>query len=366
MKGSLRDITINSQISSLPNVVNTNNRIITAEFDNIFDASNNVLIKSVDASAGMVRAHWGYFVNIDVDHINIKDTSSSLGDLLKNVEHNSLGKRMFDDFLPEERLTEDYYAHDINMIKGLPKTLAIMNASIAILWKSLSIKKPNGGQYNDSLTGTVIDASIKYSGPDWQVDPDNPDYVYPVNDTSTSSARMLYDDYIQAKANDLGIEHEMLKSIQQTGTYSFKKKVDTEYVNVLKSDVIKYSYPLNYYGMSFTELSKKVQVNSDLWDIKNNQKYNYAQCVSNYVKIDNSKPFSLSLSNVGVVVTLLLEKANEDNDFVVKLNSNPYEHLYIKAKDYKVTKVKLICTGISDDYGPQFEVYEYSGTIEIH
>lgn len=365
MKGKLRDISLSTQIALLPNIINSNNRIITSEFDNIFDASNNVLIKSVDASAGRVRAHWGQFVNIEVERINIKDVSSSFGDILKNVNHNSLGKRMFNDFLPEERLTDDYYAHDINMIKGLPKTLAIMNASIATLWKSLSVKKPNGGQYNDSLTGTVLDASIKYSGPEWESDPDNPDYQFPVVDASLTNLSYASVNNIQTRAAKLGIEPSVLESIEQTGTYSFEKKVDSEYVKVFQSDVVKYSYPLNYYGMSFSELEKKVNVESELWDIKNNQKYNYVQCISNYVKIDNSKPFSLSLSNVGVVINILLDKPKDDKDYIIKLNSHPYEHIHIKAKDYRTTKIKLICVSLSDDYGPVFEVYEYSGNIEI-
>ena len=110
-------------------------------------------------------------------------------------------------------------------------------------------------------------------------------------------------------------------------------------------------------------------MNSDLYDIKNGKYYNYVQVVTDIVKIDNSAPFSLSMSNVGAVITIILEKSKKadeaDNDFVIKLNTKPYEHVYIKAKDARMTKIKLICVGITDDYGPQFDIYEYSGNIEV-
>lgn len=356
MKGHLRDIHVDNPIGLLPNIINTNNQVITAEFDNIFDASNNVLTKSLDASGGFARAHWGYFVNLDVNRLNVKDVSASFGNILKNVDHNSLGKRYFDEFLPEERLADDYYAHDINMIKGLPKALAIMNASIATLWKSLSIKKPNGGQYNDALTGTVLDASVKYSGPDWETDPENPEYIYPVDDLST--AQEISETLYSAPGG-----------AQTQSAYVFRKTIDNEYVNVFHSDVIKYTYPKNYYGLSWKSLEGRVSVNSDLYDIKNGKYYNYVQVVTDIVKIDNSAPFSLSMSNVGAVITVILEKSKKadeaDNDFVIKLSTKPYEHVYIKAADARMTKIKLICVGITDDYGPQFDIYEYSGNIEV-
>lgn len=365
MKGHLRDIQIQNPIGSLPNIINTNNSIIKNEFDNIFDASNNVLVKSLRIDNGYVRAHWGRFVNIEVDRINIKDVSSSLGDILENVDHNSLGKRFFDDFLPEERLEDKYYCHDINVIKGLPKTLAIINASIATLWKSLSIKTPNGGQYNDALTGTVLDASLKYSGPDWQIDPENPEYVYPVEDACIASTSIPYNDYVNLKAAKTGVEPEIVRSIEQTGTYKFEKKIDNEFVQVFHSDIVKRQYPISYYSMSFKDLEKKVKVKSDLWDIKNHKIYNYIDCISNYVKIDNSRPYSLSLSNVGTVITLLLDNTDDKKPFQIKLNGKTYEHLYVLPEDSRITRVKLICVGMTDDYGPEFEIYEYSGKINI-
>ena len=186
-------------------------------------------------------------MNLDVNRLNVKDVSASFGNILQNVDHNSLGKRYFDEFLPEERLADDYYAHDINMIKGLPKALAIMNASIATLWKSLSIKKPNGGQYNDALTGTVLDDSTKYPGPDWEIDPENPEYIYPVDDLSTAqeTSEALY---------------SAPRGAQVQSAYVFRKTVDNEYVNVFHSDVIKYTYPKNYYGLSWKSLEGRVSV----------------------------------------------------------------------------------------------------------
>lgn len=361
MKGQLRDISIYTQIGLLPNIINANNRIIANEFDNIFDASNNTLIKSVDASKGKVTAHWGEFVNLSVDRLTVKDTSSSFSNILENVNHNSLGKRFFSDFLPEERATDDYYAHDINMIKGLAKSLATINASLATLWESLSIKAPNGGQYNDSLTGTVLDASAKYSSSDYQ---SSSEYYYPV-DSSTVYSYGASSPSLAVRAMQFGIDPSTLEEIENAGSYSFSKLIDNEYVNVFSSDVVKYSYPAEYYGYSLQTLKKKVSVLSDIYDIREGMKYNYVNVVSNYVKIDNTKPFSLSLSHVGEVVNLLLDKKDESNDFIVKLSSHPYEHLHIKASDWRTAKVELICVSISNDYGPVFDLYKYSGSVSI-
>ena len=90
MKGHLRDIHVDNPIGLLPNIINTNNQVITAEFDNIFDASNNVLTKSLDASGGFARAHWGYFVNLDVNRLNVKDVSASFGNILTAISKASL------------------------------------------------------------------------------------------------------------------------------------------------------------------------------------------------------------------------------------------------------------------------------------
>jgi len=53
----LKDISINTFIGQLPDVINYNNSAIDKEFEYIFDASNNRLIKSVYAPAGSVEAH---------------------------------------------------------------------------------------------------------------------------------------------------------------------------------------------------------------------------------------------------------------------------------------------------------------------
>lgn len=53
----LKDISINTFIGQLPDVINYNNSAIDKEFEYIFDASSNRLIKSVYAPAGSVEAH---------------------------------------------------------------------------------------------------------------------------------------------------------------------------------------------------------------------------------------------------------------------------------------------------------------------
>ena len=78
MIGKLKNLTSGDLISRLPQAFNNNNKIITAEFDNIFDSKKNILTKSLVNEEGIVKTHTGQFINLIAENLSFTSLESLL------------------------------------------------------------------------------------------------------------------------------------------------------------------------------------------------------------------------------------------------------------------------------------------------
>lgn len=144
MVNFLKDISINAFIADIPSVIGYNNRAIDREFAMLFDTSNNRLIKGLYAPNDSVEAHWGKFVNLKCDFIDVANPSSFVK-VLNKVPHNALDGRFMSDNIDENGNVE--FCHDLGSIasgfddgESLAGRLAKMDTSMRRIYRHLSIK----------------------------------------------------------------------------------------------------------------------------------------------------------------------------------------------------------------------------------
>lgn len=83
MYKEFRELSIRTMIGQLPGIINENNNIIKKQFDDIYDSSNGVLMKSVNTtlngqSGDYVKSHLGEFTNLVTDNIVITSNNEEV------------------------------------------------------------------------------------------------------------------------------------------------------------------------------------------------------------------------------------------------------------------------------------------------
>lgn len=367
MIGKLREISKNTLFGVLPNVINTNNKIIEEEFDNIYDSEQNVLKKSVYVPNGNVTAHWGKFVNLQVRTITIEDTDSLSG-IIVNVPHNQTKTRFYKDFVNSDTPfdPEKDSAHDIDMIYGLRELLNKMSSDIKKLWVRVSLKS------NPPFDGSSIDWG--YEIPD-----DGNDDIQLLGSFGTPSGMIVPNSNGTLFANSssdpliIGGETDNTHSDPRlSGSVPTRQlyKYDENIANVIREDVQFYNYPNEYYALPLSDIKDNLEMETDGVDIVSGQKYGYIYAYTPYIKITNRLPFAIHANRVGQQVTLLFESDKNNNDmFKVKLASariaSKYKNLIVRNEDRNYTRVTLVCINIDPELGTEWYLLNYSGKINL-
>lgn len=79
MFGKYQQVKGDTNIGTLPDIINSNNSVTKTEFEYIYDSSNDYLKQSLVADNGKVKAHWGEFVNLKCSHLQVDDLITSTG-----------------------------------------------------------------------------------------------------------------------------------------------------------------------------------------------------------------------------------------------------------------------------------------------
>lgn len=144
MVNFLKDISINAFIADIPSVIGYNNRAIDREFAMLFDVSNNRLRKGLYAPKDAVEAHWGKFVNLKCQFLDVEDPSSFVK-ILNKVPHNALDGRFMADNIDANGHVD--FCHDLGSIasgfddgESLAGRLAKIDTSMRRIYRHLSIK----------------------------------------------------------------------------------------------------------------------------------------------------------------------------------------------------------------------------------
>lgn len=358
---ALKNITVNSMIGMLPSVINYNNQSIESDFAYIFDYDKGCYIHDLINPKGLVKAHWGEFVNLTIDTLRIKDPSSLFNSTFKGISHNQWTER----FVNEDILTEDdkeKYCHDIASIKGLEERLQELENKIAEfgeIYKRLTATDPF-----DNVWGAY--GSQEASGP-WTVGPtsqENSTEEPSENNTDPQEERPSNGDNQGSRTDSdtLNTEEtepagERFGASSPTKSVKRNKKKSAANKNIVneKGNETEYTYPKSLLTESKAVIKKQSLYPGDYRDLQACKTYHYIDTKKGdveFVKISNTYQYAFNNAEINQEIYLLCRKANNnDSDFVIKLDGCLDKHLYISSHIQPEQSVKLICYKVDRSLG---------------
>lgn len=342
MIGFLKDVSVNTLIGELPSIIGWNNRQIEKEFDNIYDSSNNRIIKSVYVPTGAVKSHWGDFVNVKCDYISISNVES-MKSTFNNVPHNYFGSRLFNasiDNNSDSTATIDYCHNPFAISSGLDDNhslgfrLNAINSSIQAIYNSIGdIIEQN----NSSSTSNTTEAETTT-----EVSTNN-------TETTTTALRLSLGKPLSL--NSLNVEDEELI------TYSYS--VDTNWVETKQSAPQGYSYDKTLATNTNRVILKTVKTKQEYEDIVKGEINNYINVDEPNIKIKANITNILYAQEEGQIVNILLDENNVDKRFIIKIEDSKY--IIIKGlNDTMLFNLKLIATQVNEDKMSFWSVYSYN------
>lgn len=350
---ALKNITVNSMIGMLPSVINYNNQSIENDFAYIFDYDKGCYIHDLINPKGLVKAHWGEFVNLTIDTLRIKDPSSLFNSTFKGISHNQWTER----FVNEDILTDEdkeKYCHDIASIKGLEERL-----------KELEDKITEFGEIYKRLTTTdtfdnVWEAygSQEASGP-WTVGPTSQENSSEDSSENNSGSNS---DNLNPGSNNSGnpstpseeIDSERF-GLPKTVKRNIKKSTVNKNIVNEKGNETEYTYPKSLFTESKAVMKKQSLYPGDYRDLQACKTYHYIDTKKGsveFVKISNDYQYAFNNAEVNQEIYLLCRKVNNNSDdFIIKLNGCLDKHLHISSQIPSEQSVKLICYKVDRSLG---------------
>ncbi len=368
MIGTLRNISLYSLIADLPVVLKYNNQVIQNQFDHIYDSSSNRLIRSLYAPQGRVQAHWGQFVNLNCKMLVIEEgviaaSGESLFDALmsRNV-HNNLEKRFSWDISTyvtdlQDQKYEKTLAHDASMIwfRGSQLAAVTDEKQPITVFEELHLIEGHLMLLEEKLTITEKDDSSTAEEDATKAD-DDLDY---------NSSDVIADSTYDVSIGDSSISYD---DVDPGSGGSASLTSDQAYVSAYAMSASQFEtkvYDDGLYTRSREDVEDAVDIPADVYDIFNlKKKFTYVKPLQGYVKVKNDgKTWSLRAKRVADIVNVMLEVAGSTEYFYIRLNDT--EKVQITPAKARVTKLKLICVGMNSAGRPEWDIYDYSGTITI-
>lgn len=344
----LKDVSVNTLIGELPSIIGFNNRSIEKEFNNIYDSSNNRIIKSVYVPTGTVKSHWGDFVNIKCEYLSVNNIDS-LKTTFENISHNYFSDRIFNssiDNLSETTTTIDYCHNPYAISSGLEDNHSLghrlnnINSSIQYVYNSLSYLFPTPRPTLEPTTedeGTTEENASNNDG-------DNTTSV----DSPVLSLRLSSNPFVTAK--------------------KFNYTIDTDWINVKQGEPQGYSYDKTLVTNTNRVILKSVKTKQEYDDVIKGEINNYINVESANIKIKSDLTNILYAQQVGQVVNVMIDDNNLDKTFTIKINDNQYIKIS-NINDTLLFNLELIATQLNDDKMSYWSVYHYNvpanGTISI-
>lgn len=385
MVNYLKDVSVDTFIAELPSIIGYNNRAINREFDSIYDSSSNRLVKGVYAPTSDVTAHWGKFINLTCDYIDVTDVSS-FSKLMSNIPHNMLAKRFVNDNIKSDGTID--YCHDLMSIasglsdgESLASRLARLDTSMRRIYQHLAIKPAS--QYKDSATWkseeesavNIANSSYFYAqqkaediakiaywerGPETNV---NIDYVSRDLEDATLTETTSLVDSSTARATSIISEHEhtseeipegMLQLFSASRSAgNVKSNEDTNFVDTFKGEITEAVELKEHFNLPTTKLrSKAKEISGDkklsaniltlLKERKNNKVVNVDGY--EYIKITNDLPYIFTDKyTYGKIINVLFYKSAEMNKPCYEIILNNKEKMKIDTDmNPRLMRLKLI------------------------
>lgn len=339
----LKDVSVNTLIGELPAIIGFNNRSIEDEFNNIFDSSENRLTKSVYNPTGFVRTHWGNFVNLECEYLNVKNVDS-LKTWFNNIPHNYFTDRNFDSSIDNNSdsvKSIDYCHNPASIASGLNDNHSLnyrlnnIDSSIKSVYSALS------------SAGIKIDEAPSESFP-------TTESLIATTEESTASENVYAAPFPQLKV-------QQVNSIEPTLSTSYS--VDTNWINVKENEPQGYVYDKSLSAGSNRIVLKTVKTKQEYEDVIKGEFNNYIDVRENNIKIKSNINNILYAQVKGQIVNILLDDKHLSESFLIKINENKIIRIS-DIKDEMLFSLKLICTQVNQDRMSYWSIYSYNKPSE--
>lgn len=316
---ALEDVSTNSLLKYIPNIINGNNAQITNLINGIIHFGNensNQYMKLPVSTNGIVKGNSGIFKNLAFSTIDVSTANNAFNNII--VDHQKCNNR----FSTESGMSGQY-THDASSIK-------YGNDSVAIALNKYE------SLFNNASTG--------------------------VNDISIRLQALSDDINMILTRLDINKEYEMTSSTMMMSRRSSNNS-DMEFVNSYNSSTKSYTYPNSFYT-NYNNITPKNE--SDIIDIRNGKKFRYYTVDSIYTKINNQYECCLNTDDIGTETEIIIDNTH-DNDVIIKLSydGEKYNYAKIAKEDINLARLNLICIKIDPVYGPMWYIKNYNGKITL-
>lgn len=335
MLNFLLDVSSNTPVAMLPEIVSHNNEAIRNEFDNIYDPDNDRLLRSVYTPMGSVTAYNGVFTNVTIENLILKKPDA-LQDVIKDtiqyIPHSVLNNRFSTDTLDSaynKKLQDSYsrIAHDAAsiVVPGFKyyKLVEETNNEVLTVHDALTDLYGKYQTLLNKLSGSIATASVARSSNDSE-----PAVA------STFSAR---------SANTVASPRD--------NSYPFNKPEPI-------------TYPANYVYATVPQLRRNGLPKLHISDLLSGNIYTYYNANASLLTVDNAHPVDIECEHIESVFTLCLKQSVSNNiEFKILLERNGKSRKYLKviAPNPELTRIQLQCkTAYSEAVGTVWEIFGYS------
>ena len=315
---ALEDVSTNSLLKYIPNIINGNNEQITNLFNSIihFGAENsNHYIKLPIITNGIVKGNSGIFKNLSFSTIDNSTANTAFNNIV--VDHQKCTNRFSSENINGQ------YTHDASSIKyGTDSVASKLNSYEALF---------NGASNS-------------------------------VNDISTRLYELKNDVDMILSQLDINREYETGTVMMMSRRVS-NNTMDNDFMNAYNSSTKSYTYPNAFYT-NYNNIVTKNE--SDLNDIKNGKKFRYYTVDSAYTKINNQYECCLNASEVGTETEIIIDDTH-NTDVIIKLSHDGEKYKYVKIahEDIELARLNLICIKIDPTYGAIWYIKNYNGKITL-
>ena len=349
MNKEFKELTIRTMIGQLPGIINENNNIIKQQFDEFYDSSNGILMKSVNTtlngqSGDYVKSHLGEFTNLVTDNIIVTSNNSEQAWLSHQMLNNRYGSSNSSINAGNPTLVNStssdtlnkYYCHNAHAIGVRFQNNVYSLAYIldGILNSLGSITGPNGEtinaqQWSENWPVTIYDLD------------DNGNRI-PIYDPDTGeiTGYQHHTEYVSKnrRTTRYGAVNPMLESDESLGessSFTFDKNLlFANKVQLKRMNLPEYQYN----------------------DINNGQLYTY-YTYSPVITINDEYTSSIQ-AEIGDKVKIKFNNLNKKAYYRIILSRKDKTILRV-SKD-ELVRLNLICIDNDTKYGSSWDVDTYS------
>lgn len=320
MLTQLQDISVNTPISQLPNVINYNNKAITTEFSNIYNQDDDYLTKSLYMPVGSVTAYNGTFTNVTLEHLILKNPNA-LSDVVKDTlaitEHNLLA----------DRYSSPEIANSMNVNKFGTKFHFCHDASTIIL-----------PDFYDKVKGVLTIPSQYIT-------------VYNVLEQVVAEIKQLKNKtYNNAQSANITALNNTVSLLSDNTPVTNNLVPGTQV------------YPKTYLTMTTIQLKRLGVSKLHINDLLAKKLYTYQNINNPNIIVDNTNYNALECDQAGTVINITLKITDSGNQkFYILLNRSLNKYLVIETNRPELSRIQLICTNAyNPEIGTIWDLYNYS------